>query len=60
MKKTIFALALVTVLASCGGASTEVATDSTAAAVDTAVVVDTTAITATDSTTAKIPVEEVK
>jgi ABC-type glycerol-3-phosphate transport system substrate-binding protein len=59
MKKTIFALALVTVLASCGGASTEVATDSTAA-VDTAVVVDTTAVTATDSTTAEIPVEEVK
>ena len=45
MKKTILALVLATTLVACGGAATEVATDSTAA-----VTTDTTAV-ATDSTT---------
>jgi ABC-type glycerol-3-phosphate transport system substrate-binding protein len=45
MKKTILVLALATTLVACGGAATEVTTDSTAVATDTtAVVADTTAV----------------
>ena len=47
MKKVFAILAIVT-LAACGGASTEVKTDSVAAQVDSA------AVTAVDSTTAEI------
>ena len=52
MKKVIAIFAIATTLVACGGnASTEVATDSTAAVVDTAVVnADTTAVVDTTAT----------
>lgn len=53
MKKVI-AIFAITALVACGGASTEVATDSTAVAVDsTAVVTDTTAAPVVDTTATK-------
>lgn len=52
MKKAI-AIFAIAALVSCGGASNEAVSDSTAVAVDTA------AVTATDSTVAQIPADSV-
>jgi uncharacterized protein YcfL len=53
MKKVIAIFAIATTLVACGGASTEVATDSTAVATDsTAVTADTTAAPAVADTVA--------
>lgn len=56
MKKMIFAIAMVTVFASCGSASSEAVTDSTAVdtevVIDSAVTADTTAVV-TDSVSAQ-------
>ena len=54
MKKVIAIFAIATTLVACGGASTEVATDSTAVVADSAVVnADTTAAPAADTTVTK-------
>ena len=54
MKKVIAIFAIATTLVACGGnASTEVATDSTAVAVDTTVKADTAVAPAADTTIAK-------
>lgn len=62
MKKTLFALGFVTVLASCGGSSTETKgtkTDSTVVSVDTVKSVDTTKACC-DTTKAVEATKEVK